>query len=57
MTKKTLKCKRCGHFVGTVRIKPAFNRKLVMYGFAAALAMQVVADAVSGVLFYLWQNA
>jgi len=41
---KQLLCRKCGHKVGVVTVRPVFKRKLLMYGLLIALALQIVAE-------------
>lgn len=43
---KPLICTRCGHKLGIVRIKPAFQKKLIGYGIGIAFLFEFVANII-----------
>lgn len=47
---KPIICKRCGHKVGTIRLKWRFKAKLIILGFFIGFATQIPAQLISDMI-------
>lgn len=41
---KPLTCRKCGHRLGTVRVKPVFRKKMLWYGIGIAFVFEFIAN-------------
>jgi len=51
-----LVCKGCGKKIGFLKIKPAFNRKVLMWGLGIAFVTQLVGQFASDILIRIIMN-
>ncbi len=47
---KSIVCKRCGHKVGTIRLKWRFRAKMIFLGFLIGFIMQVPAQLLADII-------
>ena len=47
---KALICRKCGHKVGYVTIKPRFKFKMIMWLFIGALITQLISEVIGRIL-------
>ena len=40
-------CRKCGHKIGYVKLKPKFNQKIILWGAIFAIATEIIAQIIA----------